>query len=114
VGLKVIEELKMLAEFLGLEIFDEKDISPPSDTLWVYIDKKKKSFIWFEPFKEEQVHWQKKILRKFDGKQYGRYYNKMKAEHYNKPLMTLAKWVCTAPAEVSYKCICEVLKEGKE
>jgi len=103
----MIEKLKLAAEFLGYSKIDN------GKRLSVYIKKDGKSlFALFNPHEDTGRHWLVEMENKLSGDQWVNYEAKLYNAGDFKFTEEFNRWFKTAPSEICFKCIIEVL-EGK-
>lgn len=110
----MIKKLKLAAEFLGVELLHMEGFSPQIKWKSEKIKKIIICFMVFNPQEKKGRHWLVEIWDKFDDDQWGEYYWKMwklwkKQFKGQSDSIDYARWSQTAPSDICFDCICEVL-----
>ena len=107
----MIEDLKICAEFLGWEhhvALNQFHTGKDLGDRWEWqLDGEK-----FKPHQESGRHWLVEILRKFDDAQLDKYTQLLlmkRPKEYGRNPKKINRWIHTAPSDISFKCIMEVI-----
>ena len=102
---QMIKKLEIAAKFLGGELLHMEGFSP--QIKWK--GEKQYHIRVFNPHEKEGRHWLVEILRKFSPEQRNNYLGKMAKLCPVYDIMGQCFWIATAPSDICFDCIMEVL-----